>query len=140
MKTRHGSYRLEAAVQATATAQDRKRLTAEALLVEANELSKQSARTAQQVIEKSEQALLLWRELGEPSQSACSLRMIGSAYYNLSRFEKPAEQRAEDSRSEDLIGARNRPRESANLAASVHLAPEPAAARGDDEAIAIFRG
>jgi CHAT domain-containing protein len=86
--TLHGSYRLEAAVQAIATAPDRMRLTAEALLLEANQLSKQAGKTAPQVIEKSEQALLLWKELSEPRWSALSLRMIGTAYYDLSQFEK----------------------------------------------------
>jgi CHAT domain-containing protein len=87
----HGSYQLNMMVEASATAQDQKRLTAEALLVEANELSKQAAKTAQQVIEKSEQALRLWHELGEPSWEAWSLRKIGIAYYDLSRFEKAIE-------------------------------------------------
>ena len=91
--TLRGSYRLEAAVQATATAPDRKRLTAEALLVEAKELSKQTGKTAQQVIEELEQTLPMWRELGEPSWAAWSLRRIGIAYYDLSRYEKSIEYR-----------------------------------------------
>jgi len=91
--TLRGSYRLEAAAQATATAPDRKRLTAEALLVEAKELSKQTGKTAQQVIEELEQALPMWRELGEPSWAAWSLRRIGIAYYDLSRYEKSIEYR-----------------------------------------------
>jgi hypothetical protein len=47
--TLRGAYRLVAALQARATAPDRKRLTAEARLVEANELSKQQGKMAQQV-------------------------------------------------------------------------------------------
>ncbi len=86
-----GSYRLEAAVQATATAQDRKRLTAEALLVEAKELSNQFGKTAQQVIEKMQQALPMWRELGEPQWTAYSLSLIGSAHNDLGRREKAIE-------------------------------------------------
>ncbi len=86
--TLRGSYRLEAAAQATATAPDRKRLTAEALLVEANELRKQGAKTAQQVIEKLEQALSLWRELEEPSRTSYALHLIGAAHNDLSQSEK----------------------------------------------------
>ena len=86
-----GSYRLEAAVQETATAQDRKRLTAEALLVEVKGLRKQRANTAQQAIEKLQQALGLWRELREPAWTAYSLYRIGSAYRDLSEFGKAIE-------------------------------------------------
>lgn len=83
-----GSYLLEAIVQPTTTAQDRKRLTAEALLVEANELNKQGAKTALQVMEKSEQAHSVWRELGEPKGTAYSIYLIGGANDNLGRYEK----------------------------------------------------
>jgi DNA/RNA endonuclease G (NUC1) len=72
-----GSYRLEASVLAAATQQDRKRVAAEALLVEANELGKQGGKTATQAIEKLEQAVLMWRELGEPIWVAWSLNKIG---------------------------------------------------------------
>jgi CHAT domain-containing protein/tetratricopeptide (TPR) repeat protein len=83
-----GSYRLEATVQGTATEHDRKRLAAEALLVEANELNKQGARTAQQAVEKLEKALTIWRELGEPFWTAYSLFMTGAAYTDLDQQEK----------------------------------------------------
>ena len=89
--TRRASYRLEASVQAQAVAQDAKRLTAEALLVEASELRKQDARTAQQVIEKLQQALSMWRELGEPQWTAYSLYQIGIAYTDLNQFAKAIE-------------------------------------------------
>jgi CHAT domain-containing protein/tetratricopeptide (TPR) repeat protein len=86
-----GSYRLEAEMQPSATAQDHKRLTAEALLVEANELSKQRNKTAQQVIEKAQQALLLWQELGEPGWASYSLIRIGNSYSDLGQFGKAIE-------------------------------------------------
>jgi CHAT domain-containing protein/Tfp pilus assembly protein PilF len=86
-----GSYRLDATVQATATAQDGKRLTAEALMVEASELRKQRGKTEQQVIEKLQQALSLWRELKEPTWIAYSLYYIGYAYDDLSQSEKAIE-------------------------------------------------
>ena len=85
------SYWLEAVVKAAATAQDKKRLTAEALMIEANELAKQGGKTVQQVIEKLEQASSFWRELGEPSWTASSLSRIGRAYDDLSRYEKAIE-------------------------------------------------
>jgi len=72
----HGSYRLETTVTAAATATDHKLLAAEALLVEASELRKQSGKTAQQVIDKLQPALPLWRELGEPAWTAYSLSLI----------------------------------------------------------------
>ena len=86
-----GSYRLEAAVQAQAGAEDRKRLTAEGLLVEVNELRKQASKTAPQVIEKTQQALSVWRELEETSWIVYSLYLIGNAYYDLSQFDKAIE-------------------------------------------------
>jgi CHAT domain-containing protein/tetratricopeptide (TPR) repeat protein len=89
--TWRGSYRLELAVQATATAQDRKRLAAEALLVEVNELNKQPDKTAQQRVEKMQQALLLWRELGERQWTAHSLFQLGTAYTKLRQLEKAIE-------------------------------------------------
>lgn len=89
--TLHGSSRLQVAVQATATALDRKRLSAEALLSEATELRKQAGKTAPQAIEKLQQALPLWRELGETRWTGYSLMQIGSAFYDLSQFVKAAE-------------------------------------------------
>jgi CHAT domain-containing protein/uncharacterized protein HemY len=89
--TQRGSYRLEAVARATATAQDRQRLRAEALLVEARELNKQAGKTAEQVIEKMQQALPIWRELDEPSSTALALAMIGSAHRNLGQSGKAIE-------------------------------------------------
>jgi len=86
-----GSYRLEAAVRATATAPDRKRLTAEALLVEVNELNKRRKENAPQVLEKLQRALPVWRELGERSWTAYSLYHLGNAYIDLNQFGKAAE-------------------------------------------------
>ena len=86
-----GSYRLEMAVQVTATAEDHKRLAAEALLVEVNELNKQPDKTAQQRVEKLQPALLLWRELGERQWTAHSLYQLGAAYTKLRQLEKAIE-------------------------------------------------
>ena len=89
--TWRGSYRLEMAVKAAATAQDRKRLAAESLLVEVHELNKQPDKTAQQRVEKMQQALLLWRELGERQWTAHSLYQLGTSYTKLRQLEKAIE-------------------------------------------------
>ena len=78
-----GSYRLETIVQETATAQDRKRMAAEAVLLETTDLRKQAGKTSKQVIEKVQQVLPVWRELGEPRWIAHSLSLLGYAYYDL---------------------------------------------------------
>jgi len=89
--TLQGSYRLEALIRAVATAQDKQRFNAEALLIEANELGAQRGKTAQQVIEKLQQVLPIWREVGEPPWTAWSLRGIGTAYFDLGQSEKSIE-------------------------------------------------
>ena len=83
--TMSGAYRLEAAVQATATAQDRKLLVAQTLLLEAQELAKLFPKTAPQVIEKLDQSLPLWRELGDPYWVALTLNKIGRAHLSLNQ-------------------------------------------------------
>src|SRR5687768_1036600 len=51
-----GSYQIRLEVTATATPQDRQRIAAERLMLEANELRKQGAKTAEQTIEKLQPA------------------------------------------------------------------------------------
>lgn len=86
-----GNYRLQADLKSAATEQDKKRVTAERLMIEANELSKERGRTAQQVIEKQQQALAIWRELDDQLWVACSMTNIGLAYSSLSRYEQAIE-------------------------------------------------
>ena len=86
--TMRGSYRLEAAAQATAAAQDRKHLAAQSLLLEAIELGRQMPGTAPEAIEKREQALTIWRELGMADQVALTLNGIGRAYMRQNQNEK----------------------------------------------------
>lgn len=83
-----GAYRLTANLQASATANDRKRLAAEALMMEASQLARQSNKTGHQVIEKCEQAQAIWQELGESSWVANSLVKIGVTYNSLNRSDK----------------------------------------------------
>jgi tetratricopeptide (TPR) repeat protein len=86
-----GSYRLEVKVKEAATPEDKKRLTAEALMIESIELARQQAKTAPQVIEKSEQSLRLWQELGEPSMAALSLSSIATAYEDQGQYQRAIE-------------------------------------------------
>ena len=86
-----GSYQVRLEVKAAATAQDRQRIAAERLMLEANELRRQGGKTAEQTIDKLQQALSVWRELGDQYWAAWSLSSIGVAYYSLSRYEKAIE-------------------------------------------------
>src|SRR5262249_6274265 len=83
-----GSYRLETVVKAAATEADRKRLKAESLMIETAALTKQGVKTTQQVIDKTEQALHLWQELGEPYWVAVCLYRIGSANLDNSQYQE----------------------------------------------------
>lgn len=87
-----GKYRLQADLKPAATEQDKKRIIAERLMIEANELSKQRGRTAQQVIEKQQQALTIWRELDDQLWGTCSLINIGFAYNNMNHYGQAIEQ------------------------------------------------
>jgi tetratricopeptide (TPR) repeat protein len=89
--TMRGSYELETTFRARATEQDRKRLTAEALLREVKELGKPSGKTTLQAIEKIQQALTMWRELVEPHWAAYSLWMLGDVYRDTNQLEKAIE-------------------------------------------------
>ncbi len=82
-----GAYRLDATVQPTVTAQDRKQIAAEALLIEADELAKKLPQ-APQVIEKLEQALPIWRELGVPFWTGLTLRRMGRTYIRQNQNDK----------------------------------------------------
>jgi CHAT domain-containing protein/Flp pilus assembly protein TadD len=86
--TLSGSYLLKATIQATPTSEDRKHLTAQTLLLEAQELAKGAANTAPQTIEKLEQALPIWRELGKPDWSALTLNKIGKAQFSLKKYDQ----------------------------------------------------
>ena len=87
----HGSYRLGVTVKGAATAEDKKRLTAEALTLEAYELAKQGAKTGRQIIEKSGQALRLWQELGEPALAVGSLNSLAFAFEDLGQYQRAIE-------------------------------------------------
>ncbi|MBL8208150.1 MAG: tetratricopeptide repeat protein [Blastocatellia bacterium] len=86
--TVRGDYRLEMTVQSTATVLDRQRVTAQSLLLEATLLRNQGAKTAEQVIEKMQQARSLLGEMGEPGWTAYSFDLTGTAYAALSQYAK----------------------------------------------------
>ena len=83
-----GTYRLEANVQATVTARDRKHLTAQAVLLKAQDLDKGAADTKQQVIEKLGQALPIWLDLDAPNWSALTLNKIGKMHVSLKQYDQ----------------------------------------------------
>ena len=91
METLRGAYRLTTNWKDAATAQDKQRITAESLLIEAKKLSPQAGKGAPQVIENLQKALPTWREQNEPSWEAWSLVWLGKAYSVLGRQDKAIE-------------------------------------------------
>lgn len=88
LATMRGTYRLEVTVQANLTAQDRKYLAAQSLLLEAVQLSSKLPQTGAQTLEKLEQALAIWREVGEQFWSAVTLTRRGTILLRLNQPEK----------------------------------------------------
>src|SRR5215204_900525 len=91
MATLRGTYRLTTNWKDAATAQDRQRIAAESLMIEAQKLSPQAGKGAPQVIEKLEKALPTWREQNAASWEAWTLHKIGRAYFSLGRQDKAME-------------------------------------------------
>jgi tetratricopeptide (TPR) repeat protein len=73
-------YEVQLEVKAAVTAQDKQRIAAEGLLAEAGKLSEQGDATLEQTVEKAQQALALWRGLGDRYWQAHTLHLIGYAY------------------------------------------------------------
>jgi len=86
-----GSYRVRLEVKAAASAQDKKRMTAERLLVEVAKSFHQGAGELATTIEKARQALTLWRELGDRHWEAATANMIGQAYVTVGTSEQAIE-------------------------------------------------
>ena len=84
--TLKGTYQARLERREAATTQDRQRITAERLLGEGYPLYQRGQ--AQPATEKFEQALPLWREVGDQYWEAYTLTYLGYAGINLSRFEK----------------------------------------------------
>ena len=83
-----GVYWINAAVKPAATTQDKQRIAAESLMIEAGKLFPQGGKGAPKIIESLEQALPIWREMNESSLEAWSLLRIGYAYSELSQQAK----------------------------------------------------
>ena len=84
--TLSGTYQADLQQKAAATAKDKQRITAERLLGEAYPLYQRGQ--AQPATEKFEQALVLWREVGDQYWESYTLTYLGNAGLNLSSIEK----------------------------------------------------
>ena len=89
--TLSGAYLVRVEIKDSAVASDQQRITAGHLLIEADALLKRGPALAQQTIEKLQQALAQWRELGEQYWEAYTLNHLGRAYRLLSRYEQAVE-------------------------------------------------
>jgi len=89
LATLAGEYQMRLEVKA-ATAQDKQRVAAERFLIEANELIRKGS-AAQQVVEKSEQALAIFRGVKDRASEGLVLNNLGIASASLSRYEKAVE-------------------------------------------------
>jgi hypothetical protein len=84
-----GAYQVLMDLKTAAGEQDRKRIAAEQLLIEAVVMTRQM--DFQPSIEKRQQSLMLWRELGDRSWEGDTLRFIAGSNSSLSRFDKTVE-------------------------------------------------
>ncbi len=87
-KTFRGAYRLELVTRAAATAEDRRFLAAQALLLEGMDLSKPGANALPEAVAKYEQALPRWRELGASFWIYVTLNKLGRAQVFLGQNDK----------------------------------------------------
>jgi CHAT domain-containing protein/Tfp pilus assembly protein PilF len=88
---RAGNYRMRLETRAAATDVDRQRIAAERAMTEAFRLSRQGTVAAQQVLAKAQEALALWREIGDRYSEADALGLVGYAHILMSRFEPAME-------------------------------------------------
>jgi CHAT domain-containing protein/tetratricopeptide (TPR) repeat protein len=86
-----GSYQVRLEMKPSATAQDRQRISAERFMIEALGLRKPDGKTNGQAIDKFQQALAIWRELGEQYWVAWSHSNIGIAFVYSRQNEKAIE-------------------------------------------------
>jgi len=89
--TLSGAYQVRVEIRASAAAPDRQRIVAERLLLEADPLLKRGPATAQQAVERLQQALPQWQTLEDPYWEAYTLHSLGVAHRLLSRYEKVIE-------------------------------------------------
>src|SRR5262249_39735790 len=89
--TRGGTYQMRLELEASAGAQDRKRMTAESLLNEARRLLTQGKYADPLLTEKLGQALTLWRELDDRYWQGFALNALGLAHYGARQINKAIE-------------------------------------------------
>ncbi|MBS1807985.1 MAG: CHAT domain-containing protein [Acidobacteria bacterium] len=83
-----GTYQVRLEVKAAATSQDKQRIAAERLVMEAINSWKKGAATAQTTIEKAQQAVEAWRALGERSAEASTLSIITLTYFSVRKYNQ----------------------------------------------------
>ncbi len=88
---RAGNYRMRFETRAAATAVDKRRIAAEQALNEADRLTRQGTVAGQQAAAKAQEALALWREIGDRYSEADVLGLAGYAHILMSRFEPAIE-------------------------------------------------
>ena len=88
---RKGAYEAKLEMKAAATAQDKQRIEAERLQAEAYKLSDRGAAALEPTVEKAQQALSLWRGLGDRYWEAYTLGLIGYAYLNGNKHDQAIE-------------------------------------------------
>lgn len=86
--TLRGAYQVRLDLKDSIGEQDRKQMTAEPLLIEAAVLIRR--KDFQAGIEKQQQALMLWREIGDQRWEGDTLRSVGHNYGSLSAMTKPS--------------------------------------------------
>ena len=136
-----GTYELRMDIRAVATVEDRQRLRAEQLLAVGVRLSARRGAGLQSAIDNFQQALTLWRQIGDRYWEAHTLYRLGVAHSWLSRYEP-----ARDYFNQTLLIRReikDRPGEASSLTALGNicgaLSQYPQAIEYFDQALAIRR-
>jgi CHAT domain-containing protein/Flp pilus assembly protein TadD len=86
-----GAYEAKLELKAAANAQDKQRIEAERLLAEAYKSSDRGAAALEPTVEKAQQALSLWRGLGDRYWEAYGLGLVGYAYINGNKHDQAIE-------------------------------------------------
>lgn len=85
-----GSYQVRLDVKDTATAQDKQRLAAERLLAETRPVGP-NALPLEQKLEKQQQSLRIWRELGDKQWAAATFDLMGSTNFAGRKYDQAFE-------------------------------------------------
>lgn len=82
-----GSYQLSLTTNQTTTENEKKRVAAERLMIEAYALIRQGRTSSEPALAKLQQIIEIWRELNDPYWIAWGYLQIGGANGNLGRYE-----------------------------------------------------